>query len=1089
MADLNLSSITGHRNEEYFNDDNIIVNGKIDDNCKVTLVSRNGSITIKNKIDNNCIVTLRAAGDVSIGTEGDSGDRKIDNNCTVSVEAGGAIQLGHFINNHCSVSFTAGGSVSIGNKIDDNSNVVIDSGSMVSIGDVINNHCQVEVRAVDDVSIGQKIDDNSNVTIDTLRGAISIQKKIDNHCTVYLTAAKDIRIGISGAADNRYINNACHVYATSGREIVLGDKIGDQCLAEFRACNGISIGGVVERGCRVFLETSTSPINVRKIRDDNTELTYWGGALNEAEPRHESPTVRNEKWSDAPMFCSDSPEVTGEWWQDWGWKYGYVAERRYLPNTLEELVSTIGALGRDDKTKAVGGGWSFTDASLPFDTLQEVDSVSIEKRGIGGKQNVHNLLEGAPSSYITFNFDHQPTTVLRDRAASTTWNPLSLTNEVVSGFNLPGAMKNRSIVDTRRLASSLHETFSTIASTHVKAETRKGRHFFHVEAGITIADLNVLLDHQRPRLAIEASGGSPGATLAGTLSSATHGGEFRWTLLVDRVKAIHLVGPGGQEWWIEGKEPIADFAKLSTVYPNITAKHFIGGEWRNDQCLKGLTPQDVLKAVAVSMGVVGVIYSVVLEVVPAYGIRQKAKRIEHWDDLLSAADVTVAQLRDLDDAANRRLLEHLLNGEANGTGIAREDNVYVDLAINPIDLKCWIINRQRTEAIPRASKALDLSIARYEESFRRELNNFESGIFGAVHNEMVARLMDFLNYGRSLSDVVNDISQIARLLSFVLKTPPLLATVLSVVNAQTTLNERFRTEESRMRDFLGGVLTGLLNVLMGTVVKDVSDITDLSFKVGAIGWSDEGTPGKGFEISLPPGLAFSFLQSAIIDPISFPPRATPPIAGYISIRICPQTETLMGMQQFAEQSVMIEIVGARTPESLDLFKRLQQNLFDFNRDHGAGGMLHWGLENDLLDRDKLEQMAVNRPLRSGSSLTKLEAFKAIKAFFVGNHAPVFDNYFVKRLGLDDYHCEMREVKATRKVGGRMVALCNESEPEWSPVSEEQAIRQIESLQIRYFVASGRERAFLKVVHTSHGPYLRSARDDTTADNLLSLPDC
>ena len=38
---------------------------------------------------------------------------------------------------------------------------------------------------------------------------------------------------------------------------------------------------------------------------------------------------------------------------------------------------------------------------------------------------------------------------------------------------------------------------------------------------------------------------SPGATLAGAISSATHGAEFRWPLLIDTVKAVHMVGPGG----------------------------------------------------------------------------------------------------------------------------------------------------------------------------------------------------------------------------------------------------------------------------------------------------------------------------------------------------------------------------------------------------------------------------------------------------------------------------------------------------------------------------------------------------------------
>ena len=100
-------------------DDDIYVDGKIDDNSNVTLVSRNGDIVIKNKIDNNCTVTLIAAGNVSIGTEGDWDDRKIENNCNVTVDAGGSISLGAFIKNHCDVRFVSRGGVDLGGKIDD----------------------------------------------------------------------------------------------------------------------------------------------------------------------------------------------------------------------------------------------------------------------------------------------------------------------------------------------------------------------------------------------------------------------------------------------------------------------------------------------------------------------------------------------------------------------------------------------------------------------------------------------------------------------------------------------------------------------------------------------------------------------------------------------------------------------------------------------------------------------------------------------------------------------------------------------------------------------------------------------------------
>lgn len=1087
MADLNLNTIEGDKIVNKIIDGDICLTGKIDNNSEVTLISREGSITITGKIDNNCTVTLIAAGDVHVGTAGDSGDRKIDNNCTVNVEAGGSISIGHFINNNCNIKLNAQGNVSIGDKIDDNSDVRIESNGMVTISGRINNNSKVELRAFTNVSIGGKIDDNSNVTIDTLRGAITIAGKIDDNTTVVLNAANDILIGTSGGADDRKINNRCHVYANSGGQITVGDKLGDDCIIQFRACNAITIGGVVERGCQAFFETREgNNITVQRIRDDNTDVTFWGGNLVELESRHQSPRVERAHWVETPLFCA-GPEVEGEWWQNWSWKYGYVAEERLVPESLEDLVNHIASKNAEDRTKALGGSWSFTDATLPFDTEEAVDNVSIEKRGIGGKLPIKKILEGIPDHVRNVDFDHQPNTVYRDREVSTTWNPDQQKDSVSSGYNLPGAQKNRSIIDTRSLCSSLQPQFERIGSDEVKEKITSGRHFFHVEGGITMENLYTLLDHQKPRLAVQATGGSRGATLAGTISTATHGGEFDFSLLIDTVKAIHLIGPGGEEWWIEGNDLMTDFESLSSIYPNIDADHYIAGDWTYTECGEIFVPQDVLRAVAVSMGTMGIIYSIILEVYPAFGLQQKVKRIGNWtDDLLPLAGVTEAQLQERDEGANRRLLDFMLNGEINGTGIPREENMYVDLALNPITGGAWVANRRVIPSIPRSSNDLDMSIDKYIKSFSRELTNESGELFGIENNEMLARILDFLNYGRSISDLPNVIPQFGRLLTFLMDRPPLLSTLLSAVNAQTVLNEEHRSEENRHRSVMGDVLTGLLNVIKGTVVEDLSDTTGPSSKVGATGFTDDGLPGKALEIALPPEIAFSFFQ-AILDRLNS--ADSPPLIGFLAIRICPPTETLMGMQQFSDYSVMIEPFAYRTPESLKLFQGILDDLAEWNTEFDAGGMLHWGLENDTLTRDRLENSAVTRPYREDLPFSKLVVFKAIKKMLQKDHPPVFDNWFVKRLGLDDYVCEMREVTHTQKRGRNVVGLCNPGES-WSPVGELQAVQDIRSRGIRYYVNTTGTPVFLNVMRGGeNGHFLQTDDDGITSNNLIELPDC
>ena len=277
------------------------------------------------------------------------------------------------------------------------------------------------------------------------------------------------------------------------------------------------------------------------------------------------------------------------------------------------------------------------------------------------------------------------------------------------------------LINTESMASSLQQNLPNLLSEAAQRETDPANphrnYYFHVEAGIKMSDLSKLLEHQSPRLAIEASGGSPGATLAGALATATHGGEHTTPLLVDRVKAVHLVGPGGVQWWIEGDDPIADPDKLMEMYPCLTRNHIITGT----DPVHGVRPQDWLNAVVVSMGCMGVIYSMVLQVVPIYGLHEVVVK-STWRSVLPNATfnfrrdggyrpVEMDDLRrppssERDRAQLGRTLQDLF---ASGrlTGILRRNNRYVDIAIdpNPIgsytygrrDWNCWIINREETQ--------------------------------------------------------------------------------------------------------------------------------------------------------------------------------------------------------------------------------------------------------------------------------------------------------------------------------------------------------------------------------------------------------
>ena len=645
--------------------DDIHVTGNIDDASLVYLESTTGNITIDGKIDGSSQVTLKAVGDVAIGTTGGDDDKKIDGSSSVQVVAGGSISLGTYINGSATVDFSAHGSITQGGNIDGSATV--------------------RNLADGNISVGGKVDGSSRVELVSNRGSVAIAGKVDGSSKVWLTAFGDIEIGQTGGDEDKKIDGNSFVSAAAGGNIVLGTRIAkDYTVVDFAACGTIAIGKGIGYGATVRLLSGAANITLGDvISDSGTNVTAWP-------PSALVPTVQGgatfleKEWANPDMLCMAKP-LNGSWWENWSQTFGYVIPRRVVPHSLSELVAAVVGSGRLDRTpvKAVGGGWSFTDASLPLQVQSDVDRVSIFLKGRSGQQDLHDVLGGLSDS-AAVPMDLLPGAVTRNVGFSTIYNQATLRQVTSSGAQIPSPSTNARVIDTRALASSLHCEFLRIRAADTSDPTTglpkyRPEILFHVEAGITMADLQQLLDHQSPRLAIRASGGSPGATLAGALSTATHGGEFAWPLLVDCVRAIHLVGPGGEEWWIEGDVPVADPAKLQLRYPKINGAHFIGGSWNG---IPGLTAQDVLNAVIVSMGTMGVIYSMVIAVVPQFGLRQ----IVHpttWEALLGNAGVTVGQLQVGNAAANTKLLDALMDGSINGTGIAKADNVYVDLAINP----------------------------------------------------------------------------------------------------------------------------------------------------------------------------------------------------------------------------------------------------------------------------------------------------------------------------------------------------------------------------------------------------------------------
>ena len=136
---------------------------------------------------------------------------------------------------------------------------------------------------------------------------------------------------------------------------------------------------------------------------------------------------------------------------------------------------------------------------------------------------------------------------------------------------------------------------------------------FHVEAGTTIQELYHRLD--RLGLALETMGGAAGQTLVGAVSTGTHGGDKALPPLADSVLALHLVGVGGAQFWVEPSVSITDPRLLrERVVPGVEAGNIIYDDELFNACL-------------VSLGCLGVVYSVVLRVREQYDLVERTRRM------------------------------------------------------------------------------------------------------------------------------------------------------------------------------------------------------------------------------------------------------------------------------------------------------------------------------------------------------------------------------------------------------------------------------------------------------------------------------
>lgn len=261
-------------------------------------------------------------------------------------------------------------------------------------------------------------------------------------------------------------------------------------------------------------------------------------------------------------------------WVDWGGTIDIRPRMVFTPTSASDIANVITTANQQNRrVRVCGSGWSFSDVAVSHDYIVELSKLNY-------------VLALSSTSQI---WGHTPP------GGSAPKPPQSV------ALGPPSALLPLTAASSRRFA--------------------------HVLGGMVLRDLIVALDSPkldstssfpRGQWALPTMGGSAGQTLPGAVSTSVHGGDFDLAPIADMVRAIDLIAADGTRHWFEPGAPYS-----------ITDPSLLAAAFAHDPLPATLHyDDDEFHSVLVSMGCMGVISSLVIEVVPQFGISQ---RIAHSD--------------------------------------------------------------------------------------------------------------------------------------------------------------------------------------------------------------------------------------------------------------------------------------------------------------------------------------------------------------------------------------------------------------------------------------------------------------------------
>ncbi|KAA1246964.1 FAD-linked oxidase [Aquimarina sp. RZ0] len=185
------------------------------------------------------------------------------------------------------------------------------------------------------------------------------------------------------------------------------------------------------------------------------------------------------------------------------------------------------------------------------------------------------------------------------------------------------AVSEGGIIDTKSLRLSFSISKSYV-SGHYLDQGGIPENLFFTQCGMSILQLNAKLEKEKqPSRSIKASGASNGQTIAGALSTGTHGAAFNVGAIQDFVKGIHLIVGKNRHIWLERhSDPI-----LSDKFVD-----WLGAERIQDDTM--------FNAALVSFGSFGFIHGILIETEPTFLLEEHRIDKIAYDSLLKDTMVT-----------------------------------------------------------------------------------------------------------------------------------------------------------------------------------------------------------------------------------------------------------------------------------------------------------------------------------------------------------------------------------------------------------------------------------------------------------------